>query len=71
MTREVRDWLRDHGAVFVRRNKHQIWRLRNGWQVTMPVTASDARAWRNALAFLKRTDARPPITQGNHGSTAP
>jgi hypothetical protein len=35
------------------------------------VTASDVRAWRNALAFLKRTDARPPITRGNHGSTAP
>lgn len=50
--KRVRMLLKEHKAVLVRQNKHEMWKLANGGGLVLPSTPSDYRAWKNALSFL-------------------
>lgn len=45
--------LREHGAVLVRSNKHEVWRLPNGQKFTRATTPSDYHADDNNLSDLR------------------
>lgn len=64
--REFERLLRDSGAEFIGMNCHEKWRLPNGVSVIIPVSGSDHRGWKNALANLRRIlapgDGKPKDT---------
>lgn len=51
---EIKRLLKNDGAVLLRKNKHQIWKLSTGQRFVCPVSGSDCRGARNALASLKK-----------------
>lgn len=54
MNDKVRGELAACGALLVRRNKHEVWRLPDGQNFVIAVSSSDQRAEANNLARLKR-----------------
>ena len=52
--KKVLSLLKEIGAGFLRRRKHNIYRLPNGKPFVIPNTPSDKRAWANSLAQLRR-----------------
>jgi hypothetical protein len=58
--KEVYRILKEIGAQRERDKKHDVWLLPNRRKVTFSKTSSDWRAWKNALADLRRTLRLPP-----------
>ena len=54
LDKQVRKALEDAGAVYIRKNKHHIFRLSNGRTVSISATTSDHRAVQNQLRDIRR-----------------
>jgi hypothetical protein len=52
---EVTRLLRDSGAVLIRENNHEVYRLPNGKNFVKAKTGSDHRGALNSLSDLRRT----------------
>ena len=57
---KLQEVLVQHNAVLLRSNHHHVYRLPNGYQLTVSHTASDNRATQNNISLLRRLSALPP-----------
>ncbi len=57
--KQVSNHMRSIGAVLVRSNKHNVWKLTNGRVVVTSQSPSDHRAFRNVLRDIKRETVTP------------
>lgn len=51
---KVKELLKEHGAVLIRKKKHEVWRLPNGKNFVIAQSASDYRAEMNNLSDLRK-----------------
>lgn len=52
--KELKQKLKEVGAVFIRRNKHEIWRLPNGKTLTISASASDCNWERENIRLINK-----------------
>ncbi len=50
--KNIKQALKEVGAIFLRRNKHEVWKLPNGKRFTISTSSSDRNAQKEQFSLL-------------------